>query len=401
MHRSFSPTYQTWARWCLLNLLLVAAAGVIIRSKIIFPLGFIHQKNFLHGHSHFAFSGWVSAALMLAMIAIVNPTGPGRRMAQLFRMQMIASYGMLITFPLMGYTLPSIFFSTATIVLSFLFCFLIWKPLSILPREVSVWFRTALLCNLLSSLGTFVLAYLMVMGSHSQEMTIGSLYFFLHFQYNGWFFFGCAGLFFYLLYDADVFMVPEVGHDHLEITGHLCYPCIFSFGVVDEVAGLDVWARHFCGHNAASSNFCICKRTCIEGKILPGLKPMARYCLLLSLIAVSIKFILQALSCIPALSIYAFGYRSLVIAFLHLVLLGFVSLFMLGYFVQSELLPGSRGMKKGVIVFTTGIILNEAVLMIQGLSAIGYIAIPHTNEILWGIALIMFSGILILMRKSA
>jgi hypothetical protein len=384
----------------LLNLLLVAAAGVIIRSKIIFPLGFIHQKNFLHGHSHFAFSGWVSAAIMAAMIAIVYPSGPGKRMAQLFRLQMIASYGMLITFPMMGYKLPSIFFATATIVISFIFCFFIWKPLSLLPREVSVWFKTALLCNLLSSLGTFVLAYLMVMGSHSQELTIGSLYFFLHFQYNGWFFFGCAGLFFYMLYDADASWSRKTIMTIWRLLAISVIPSYFLSALWMKLPGWMNGFAIFAAITQLPAIFVFVKEL-YKGKILPGLKPMARYCLLLSLIAVSIKFIFQALSCIPALSIYAFGYRSLVIAFLHLVLLGFVSLFMLGYFVQSELLPGSRGMKKGVIVFTTGIMLNEAVLMIQGLSAIGYIAIPHTNEILWGIALIMFSGILILMRKSA
>jgi hypothetical protein len=194
-----SPKYSKWAGWCLFNLLLVAIAGFIVRSKIIFPLPFIHQKNFLHGHSHFAFSGWVSAALMAAIIFIVYPRRPGKLPARLFNLQMIASYGMLISFPLVGYKLPSIFFSTVTILVSWIFTAVMWKPISHLPVTVSPWIRTALLLNVFSSLGTFSLAYLMTRGSSSQELTIGSLYFFLHFQYNGWFLFCCGGLFFYML----------------------------------------------------------------------------------------------------------------------------------------------------------------------------------------------------------
>jgi len=186
--------------------LLVALAGLVIRSKIVFPLPFIQQKNLLHGHSHFAFGGWVSAALMTAIIAMLYPEGPDKKMSRLFYLQMIASYGMLLTFPFMGYKLPSIFFSTVTIVVSYLFCYYCWKPIGRLPETVRYWISTALLCNVFSSVGTFALAYLMASGSHSQELTIGSLYFFLHFQYNGWFFFSCAGLFFYWLHNAGISM---------------------------------------------------------------------------------------------------------------------------------------------------------------------------------------------------
>jgi len=136
-------------------------------------------------------------------------------------------------------------------------------------------------------------------------------------------------------------------------------------------------------------------------KLFPNIKPIAKYCMLLSLSAVTLKFMLQLLSCIPPFSIYAFGYRPLVIAFLHLVLLGFVSLFILGYFFQSGLVPVNGWNKKGIYVFTAGIVLNEVLLILQGLGAIAYISIPYTNEILWCIAIIMLSGVFMLNRRSA
>ena len=398
MQIRFSLLYHNWARWCLFNLLLVAIAGLVIRSKIIFPLAFIQQKNLLHGHSHFAFGGWVTAALMVAITAILYPEGPDKKLRRLFYVQMIASYGMLLTFPIMGYKLPSIFFSTVTIVVSILFCFYTWKSLATLPFSVHCWLRTALLCNMFAALGTFALAYLMATGSHSQELTIGSLYFFLHFQYNGWFFFSCTGLFFWWLSYAEVPMNQEVIKS--------CWRCItialvpaFFLSLLWMKIPVWIFALAIIAAILQIIALIIFLREWYSLKNFMPLKPMAKYCMGISLIALSVKFFLQALSSFPALSIYAFGYRSLVIAFLHLVLLGFVSLFIIGYFLQMEFIP-ARGIEKGIYVFSLGIILNETLLIIQGISAIAYIVIPFTSELLWLIAVLMMGGIFWLNRKS-
>ncbi len=400
MELTFSPKYHAWAKWCLFNLLLVALAGFIVRSKIIFPLPLIEQKYLLHGHSHFAFSGWVSSALMTAIIALLYPDGPGKKMSGLFYLQMVASYGMLLTFPFMGYKLPSIFFSTVTIVVSYLFTYYTWSRLSELPSTVGSWIRTALLCNVFSSLGTFVLAYLMASGPHSQEFTIGSLYFFLHFQYNGWFFFTCAGLFFYWLNAAGITMRVNSSGVLWRLLAISVVPGFLLSALWMKIPGWLYAIAVFAAILQLVAIFIFLKEW-LSIRNLPVINPLARFCLVISLAALSLKFILQALSCIPALSIYAFGYRPLVIAFLHLVLLGFVSLFILGSFFQASLLTAKPGMKKGLYIFTAGIIMNEVLLILQGLGAIAYIAIPFTNEMLWLIALMMVYGIFILNRRSA
>ena len=394
-----SPKYLKWAGWCLFNLLLVAIAGFIVRSKIIFPLAFIHQKNFLHGHSHFAFSGWVSAALMAAIIAIVFPAGAGKQPTRLFNLQMIASYGMLICFPLMGYKLPSIFFSTITILISWIFTAVMWKPISQLPVTVSQWIRTALLLNIFSALGTFSLAYLMSSGSHSQELTIGSLYFFLHFQYNGWFLFCCAGLFFHLL-EANGRPIKKPTNELIRrLLTIAVIPGFFLSVIWMKIPGAIYTMAIFAAMMQMIALVIFLKA--LIGVRLQSMTRITRYCLMLSLAAVSLKFLLQALSCIPSLSLYAFGYRSLVIAFLHLVLLGFVSLFIIGYFLQTGMIQENRNTRMGIYIFSAGIFLNELVLMLQGLGAIAYIAIPFANELLWVIALVMVSGVWMLNRRSA
>jgi hypothetical protein len=119
--------------------------------------------------------------------------------------------------------------------------------------------------------------------------------------------------------------------------------------------------------------------------------------LLLSAIACSIKILLQAGSVIPELSKLAFGYRPIVIGYLHLVLLGVITLFILGYLFSLSLIKINKKAIIGLVVFTVGIVLNELSLMLQGVSAIiGNNAIPFMNEILLAVACIMFSGLLLL-----
>ncbi len=201
-------TFRHWARLTVFNLLLVAGAGLILRIKIIFPLPVVDHKNLLHGHSHFAFSGWVSLALFTAITAIISRHTRIRLSAysSLFWFGQLAAFGMLFTFPFLGYKTLSIAFSVLSILFSYLFCARAWRDMtkSSLPPLVQNCFRAAFIFYILSSLGAFHLAWLMASKSGTQAWYIGSVYFFLHFQYNGWFFFSILGLIFYHLGDVPV-----------------------------------------------------------------------------------------------------------------------------------------------------------------------------------------------------
>ena len=108
------------------------------------------------------------------------------------------------------------------------------------------------------------------------------------------------------------------------------------------------------------------------------------------------KFLLQGLSAIPSLGNLAFGFRPIVIGYLHLVLLGFVTLFLLGYLVQQQWLYAfSKLQVTGMVIFTFGVIINEVLLMIQGIASIDYTSLPLVNYFLLGAAIMLFSGLLL------
>jgi len=189
---------RKWLSIAFFNLMLVAILGCLLRYKIAYSLPFLDQKFILNAHSHFAFSGWVTQALMTLMVKFLSDktnSDAFRKFRWILWANLISAYGMLLTFPFQGYATGSIIFSTTSVFSGYAFAFTYWKELNKIPSSVEIlFFKSAVFFNVLSSAGTFTLATLMVSGSSFQNLYVASIYFFLHFQYNGWFLFGCMGL---------------------------------------------------------------------------------------------------------------------------------------------------------------------------------------------------------------
>ena len=112
--------------------------------------------------------------------------------------------------------------------------------------------------------------------------------------------------------------------------------------------------------------------------------------------ALACKVLLQAGSTVPAISKFAFGFRPIVIAYLHLVLLAFTTVFLIVYAYMNKLIVETKMAQLGLIIFVIGIFLNEIILGVQGIFSISYTMVPFANEILFLLALIMLSGLILL-----
>src|SRR5690349_8007660 len=103
--------FRNWMRVALIDLTIVAFAGVIMRYKIAFSLPFIDQKYLMHAHSHFAFSGWITQALMVLLTAYLAKRLPQinlKKYNAILWANVLTAFGMLFTFPFEGYGLYSI-----------------------------------------------------------------------------------------------------------------------------------------------------------------------------------------------------------------------------------------------------------------------------------------------------
>ncbi|HEX6913712.1 MAG TPA: hypothetical protein VF145_00640, partial [Chitinophagaceae bacterium] len=133
-----------------------------------------------------------------------------------------------------------------------------------------------------------------------------------------------------------------------------------------------------------------------QSRLLQDISATGRWLIWLSGWALAIKLLLQLGSTVPSLSNLAFGFRPIVIGYLHLVLLAVISLFLLGFILIRQHIPLTRLTLWSVYTFTMGIVLNELFLMIQGISAMSYEGVPYMDVLLLGAGLVMFTGLLLL-----
>lgn len=390
---------QKWIRIAFINLLIVALLGVIMRYKIAYYLPFIEQKNFLHAHSHFAFSGWVTQILMVLMWGFLCnylPADSLKIYKWLIITNLLSAYGMLFSFPWEGYGIISILFSTISILVSYLFAVIFWVDLNkIKIKTISKhWFKAALLFSVLSSLGVFFLSYMMANKIQHPNWFLVSTYYFLHFQYNGWFFFACMGLLSEQLKSVITFSIQK------KVFWLFALACIPAYFLSALWLPIPAWVYIVVVLAAAAQllGWILILKTIVHNKlvvfqILPG---KTKWLFILPAIALSIKLLLQLVSTIPFLSRLAFGFRPVVIGYLHLMFLGVITLFIIGYCKANQFIIARRIGNTGITIFVSGIILNEFFLMIQGLSYMNYISVPWINELLLGTAVCMFTGILFL-----
>jgi hypothetical protein len=385
-----------WLRFSLVNLLFVALLGLLMRYKIGFEFPYFEQKNLQHSHSHFAFSGWVSHTLMVLILHFfrANPLINIKKYHTIIFCNLIASYGMLVFFIIQGYAFMSIVFSTASMIVSYVFAYHFIKDIKLVGIEniSKNWFKSGVIFSVLSSVGTLVLVYLMATKTISEPVYLSSIYYYLHFQYNGWFFFGCMGLF-YTFSNIS-------GRQHpFYITTFRIFAasCIPAYFLSTLWLDLPQWIYLLCVIAAIFQVYAWFRFLYLfiksKNQNISALPALLRYLLAFIGFAVSIKLLLQLGSTIPQMSQLAFGFRPIVIAYLHLVLLAIISLFLLFYCFASKLLPMTTGIKTGLKVFILGVVANEVILALQGTASLDYVPIPFVNEMLFGAAIVLVAGV--------
>ncbi|MGZ3862090.1 MAG: hypothetical protein ACXVPN_11235 [Bacteroidia bacterium] len=396
-----------WIRLSLVNLFIVALLGVLMRYKIGFEFPYFSQKNIQHAHSHFAFAGWITHCLYLLIVNFLFNKLPGFNYVpyrSLLAVNLICAYGMLISFFAEGYGTVSIFFSMLSVFVACFFSFSIFREFRKMNEwhPSIAWFRAALWFAMISSIGTFYLAYIMASHHFNEHWYLASVYFYLHFQYNGFFIFACMGL----AINEAMLLLPNYKYN----------PLIFKLSVASAVpayflstlwANLPVWLYIIViiaaiAQVVAWILFLLDIRKAY--KVNHTLTPFARYIFMFVAAAFSIKLLLQLGSTIPVVSKLAFGFRPVVIAYLHLVLLAVISVFILAHFYTLNFIRINRFTVAALFTFTIGVFLNELALAVQGVASFGYLPINYINETLFGISILLLGGALLLVisqfRKS-
>jgi hypothetical protein len=307
---------------------------------------------------------------------------------------------MLISFTWEGYAAVSIAFSALSVLVSYWFACRYWRDLrgASVPWPVIACTRLALIFLVLSSSGPYLLGYSMSHHIGNRAFYFNSIYLYLHFQYNGWFSFAMLALLFWVLFDKGLAANKRQAGWVIGLFGGACIPaCCMS--LLWTAPAWWIWATAAIAAVAQLAGLFLLAR--ILWKSFPAwrgrLPPVVAALWAISLSAFALKIFLQAGSVVPALGQFAFSFRPVIIAYLHLVLLCFLTFFLVGFFSGQGLLNIHKNLKApGIAVFVTGALANEVLLLLQSLLALSRMSWTTAPCYLFGAALCMFAGLLLL-----
>ena len=391
MQRSF------WLKFSVFNFLIVALLGVTMRYKILYSMPFLDQKHLQEAHSHFAFYGWITNViyvLILNYMHKINAQIDLKKYEKLIVVNLIASFTMLGAFLYGGYFWASIAGSTVALLCSFVFFFFFVRDAKKIQDFSKFWFLAGLFFAVISSVGVFNLGYMMMSKTATQDLYLASEYYYLHFQYNGFFIFSCIG---FLL-----FSMKQAGSGISEKQNKLIFwllfiGCVIGYGL--SVLWMKMPVSIFAVIVVATIMqtigavllFVFIKKNWTN--LVLKWSSMHRFVLLYAGFAFAVKIALQLGSTIPALNQFAFGFRNVVIAYLHLVLLMCIATFLVNQILATHYFTITNKLLMGFKLLLLGIFLNELILGLMGVFSIKYISIPFANEMLLGVSLLMFASI--------
>lgn len=395
-----------WFKLALFNLCIVALLGFLLRSKILFPIPALNYLELLDAHSHFAFAGWATLALLSLQIREFLPDQRGTQSLyhNLFLLLSFSSYGMLFTFYFDNNGITEKFFTAIFILTTYIFAWVFIRDI----RNKRVVYTARLLvisslfCLVLSSAGIFVLELRLMIHSPDPYFFRDAVYFYLHFQYNGFFVLAVFALLFHRIYPR----LAERDRKRFQI-----FSIFLSLSVIPTLFLSFLWQEPLPLFKIIALSGSLLNLIAVIWFIFPAwsywklpgtLPPLVRFLILLSMGSFVIKMLLQSFTIIPVIGHAVFGNRPAIIGYLHLVFLGLLTPFILFYFIQLNVInTRPRITKTALIIFLIGIIMNELVLMLQGLGELILIGGDFFLWSLWIISIWIFAGALLIFRTHS
>lgn len=363
-----------YSKISLLFLLIIAIIGTLLRGQMFKSIP-VKYTNFLHAHSHVAFQGWLYTILFLLVTSTYLKESQiikGRYDLQ-FKLSVATVISILITFAYQGYGVFSIVCSTLFQILNYWFVRRFLRDTKNQKRKGltdSIRFvRTGLKFGILSTLIPLVIGIISAQGLIGSELYRTFVYIFLHLQYNGWFLFLVLGLFFNNLEKNNIAISPKfVGYFYwistlnvipsisLSLVGMSYYPNIKLIGYFSSSL-LIMSIVHFTRSFSIRS---LLKQGCKSS--------WSKTFLLVFIASFILKSILQSISISNSLLDLSFHNRWIIIAYLHLTMIGTFSFFLIYSMLERSLIKLILLSKIGLTMLLIGFISSECLMINIGLT---------------------------------
>lgn len=316
-----------WIRFylpALFYLILTAATGCLLRLQWTAPeYSFFNAQNLIHAHSHIALLGWIFLVLcgLLFEYGMKKEALRHSRRTAFGILIQITVIGMLVSFALQGYAPASIAFSSIHIFLSYYFAALYFRNerMGINP-VVRNFYNAAVLWMVLSSFGPWLLA---AGGGITPFWMDTAISFYLHLQFNGWFIFFLSGFTYHFLINRHFRSQPKWGNLPFAFMFLGLTPSLIPI-LDDSNTGFWLVMAGSAGTLAFTAGSAMVlwlawqSRTVLAGQRGSGLFWFA-------FLAGGIKTLMQAATVFPQAVTIFLPAHYIVIGFIHLLLLGFIS----------------------------------------------------------------------------
>jgi hypothetical protein len=235
----------------------------------------------------------------------------------------------------------------------------------------------ALILLCISSIGPFALAPIKAAGFGNGPLYQDAIYFYLHFQMNGFMLLAALGLL------ASGFLNPDLDRNSriwVYVFILSAAPVFFIFTLWADPPQW-VWVLAFLGTllNLLSWGK-LCFHFKAEGLNLSLLQKAA-------VIAISLKLAMQVIICIPAVGEWTFTNRNLIIGYVHLLTLGCIMPLILDQFIKRGFLVGEKSLRLINRVFISTVIIYLFLLFTQPFLLLFSWSIPVYQHLLLAVSL--------------
>ena len=355
--------------------IIAALLGVLLRSfhSIEIPVTY---KFIIHTHSHIALLGWVYMGLTTLLYKLfLKRKEVALKYRRIFWFTQFTLVGMLVTFPFQGYALFSIIFSTLFLFASYWFTGFFMKHIPASDKKTNSYkcVKFALWYMVLSSLGPWALGAIMnTLGATSIWYRL-SIYFYLHFQYNGWMILGLLGVFIYVLERNDI-EIPKVTFNRFFWWINLGIVLSFFLSTLWTKPHVFLYVIGGLGAILQIMAFGILVMLGIRNKekLFQILTPLQKNLLFIVAVLVGVKILLQLLTAFPYFADLAATITDFTIGYLHWTFLGVVTmaLFLFFNYFKLLILP-----KPAIILYLIGFVFTEVMIFYKGMAAWGSLGI--------------------------
>ncbi|MCB7482099.1 hypothetical protein [Christiangramia sediminis] len=385
----------------LIYFMIIAILGVLLRFFAITDIP-VSYKYIVHTHSHIALLGWVYTALTTVIYFSFLRSQPIKNKYRIiFWFTQVTIVGMLLTFPFTGYALFSIIFSSLFLIASYWFVYFFFKhcPKSLRKTGSYKLIRISLWYMVISSIGPWALGVIMNTAGSGSTWYRNAIYFYLHFQYNGWFIVALCGIFLYIL-EKRSFIIPQKLFDK--------FYYLLNAGVILTFFLSLLWMRpHWSFYLLALIGgvfqliaFGVLFRAIYSKAIFAfkSLSPMLIFSIRLVVFLLFVKLIAQVLGSFPVIAESIFTNLDMIISYIHWVFLGIVSVLLLAFLNNFKLLKLTR---TELYIYLTGFFLTEFLIFFRGLAGLTGIGTLASIHLLISLAsIIIFTALALILGRQ-